>query len=557
MKDRKTRVPAWRAAALVALVSLPAALAACADREAPMGPLSPETGGPSEATYPGSPTFSFDTAGAIHRPDTSYLAYAGTSCTRYVSRSGNNNWSGRTADSAWATVAKALSRVDDGAVVCVQPGEYPSRKGETAFNGDPTAPIVLRKTPGAAGEVILYADAEDPPLVIAKDYWIVQDIVVDMRDSTDNAIRVDSAANFVTLRRVEARNSAAGAAISIRGNDVLLDSMKVHDNFRPDGEDDHGIVIREGAARVTVRRSQLWDNGGDGIQCEDYSNLAYEPYDIWLEDNRIWTTPARQGDTENAIDIKNCRRVSIRGTVSPAANASDRAGNKFFGFRERSNGTSEGAAVVIHYSANDILVENTRIWDSCAGIVVGRGEDATPIVQDLAIRRNVIFRLVSNAGTKCRGDGIRISRADRVDIYHNTLDSIPRAAFRIGADNAVTDNMENIDVWNNIVRKADYWLDVSLADVDLFSSNNNLFYNSSSDTLNFRIDGGTPVGRSSWTSSTGADGSSIVANPLFVADPLSNDYFTQSTSPARDVARNNTGSPFGGSGPDIGFLESY
>ncbi|HEX2203371.1 MAG TPA: right-handed parallel beta-helix repeat-containing protein [Longimicrobium sp.] len=552
MKDRKTGVLARRAAALLALASL----AACADLEAGTDPLSPEVGGPSLATSPGSPSYTTSTVGAVSRPGTGYLANAGTTCTRYVSTSGSDGNAGTSSSAPWATVAKALATVDNGAVVCVAPGTYSARKGETAFNGTETQPIVLRKTPGATGDVVLSAIADDPPIVISKDYWIVQDIEIDMNDRPDNGLRVDSAANYVTIRRVEVHSSAAGAAVSVRGNDVLIDDVEIHDNFRADGQDDHGIVIREAAARVTVRNSRLWDNGGDGVQCEDYSGGAYEPYDIWLEDNRIWTSSAAQGQTENAVDIKNCRRVSIRGTVSPAANASDRAGNKFYGFRARSNGTSEGAAIVIHYSANSVLVENTRIWDSCTGIAVGRGEDTSPIVQDLSIRRNVIFRLVSNSATGCKGDGIRISRADRVDIFHNTLDSIPRSAFRIGGDNTVSDPMDDVDVWNNIVRKATVWMDVNLPKVNDFASNNNLFWNSSTDLSNFRLNG-TDMSRSTWNANTGADGSSIVADPLFVADPLNNDYYTQSTSPARDVARDNTSSPYGGSGPDIGFLETY
>ncbi len=42
-----------------------------------------------------------------------------------------------------------------------------------------------------------------------------------------------------------------------------------------------------------------------------------------------------------------------------------------------------------------------------------------------------------------------------------------------------------------------------------------------------------------------------------VADPRNNDYYTQAGSPAHDAALNNTESPFGGAGPDIGFRETY
>ena len=54
-----------------------------------------------------------------------------------------------------------------------------------------------------------------------------------------------------------------------------------------------------------------------------------------------------------------------------------------------------------------------------------------------------------------------------------------------------------------------------------------------------------------------ADPHSQVADPLFVADPRNNDSYTQAGSPAHDAALNNTESPFGGAGPDIGSRETY
>jgi hypothetical protein len=59
-----------------------------------------------------------------------------------------------------------------------------------------------------------------------------------------------------------------------------------------------------------------------------------------------------------------------------------------------------------------------------------------------------------------------------------------------------------------------------------------------------------------WRSATGLDASSRHADPLFVDQPTTNDYYTRPGSPARDAAPNVVGATSCGTAPDIGFRES-
>ena len=61
-----------------------------------------------------------------------------------------------------------------------------------------------------------------------------------------------------------------------------------------------------------------------------------------------------------------------------------------------------------------------------------------------------------------------------------------------------------------------------------------------------------------WTALVVADAHSRVADPLFVPGAgTTDDYYTRPGSPARDAALEVLGESFCGSGPDIGFRESY
>jgi hypothetical protein len=502
-------------------------------------------------------------AGAQARPDTAYLGASNATCTHHVATTGSDANPGTTPATAWRTIGKALNTLSAGQTGCVHAGTYRENYNGAANHGSASAPITVKGAPGEARPVIV-ATADDPVFSISRGYWVVDGFEVDKNNTDDHALRI-SGGHHLTVRNLIIHNGRGPAGISIYGgsSDIYLDNDEVYNFHRSINglrADAHGVAILRDVTRVLVRGSRLHHNGGDGVQCQGVNDdgtpspSTADTSDVTLEDNRI------HSNVENAIDIKSCQRVSIRGSVSPD-NLGSAANNKLFSYRPTNRGTdmpgnhSGGGAIVLHYYARKILMENTRVWDACEGVGVGRQD--YPPVQDLIIRRSLFFGLVGTGvgGSDCKGHGVRITNARNVDLYHNTFDGISDRAIRLGADNGGSYASDNIDLWNNLISNAAVWIDLHRPKVTNVESRRNLFWHPDGSTGHLRLDL-APIVLSGWRSATGQDSDSVHANPLFVANPTTNDYYTQSGSPARDVALNNTGARVCGAGPDIGFRES-
>jgi hypothetical protein len=213
-----------------------------------------------------------------------------------------------------------------------------------------------------------------------------------------------------------------------------------------------GTNLTRSVETVRIEGNILKNNGGDGVQClgvnDDAGAFGGDPIDIDIVDNRVQNDPGSSPVEENGFDIKSCNRGSIRGRTPnpgealgqnskisellPTTRALDWGGGNF----------ANGDAIVVHYHARNVLIQNTRMWNVCNGIVVGRN-DATVQhkVQNVVIRRNLIFsqryKQSSANGApqdadRCRGRGIQITNADNVDLYHNTLDGAPTTALQVG-----------------------------------------------------------------------------------------------------------------------------
>jgi hypothetical protein len=503
------------------------------------------------------------TAGAQARPDISYLGAVTASCTHHVATTGSDANAGTSLAAAWRTIGKALNTLSAGQTGCVHAGTYREDYNGAANNGSASAPITVKGAPGEARPVIV-ATADDPVFSISRGYWVVDGFEVNKNNTDDHAVRV-AGGNHVTVRNVVVHDGRGPAGISIYGgsSDVYLDNNEVYNFHRTINglrADAHGVAILRDVTRVLVRGSRLHHNGGDGVQCQGVNDdgtpspSTADSSDVTLEDNRIYS------NIENAIDVKSCQRVSIRGSVSPD-NPGSAANNKLFSYRPTNRAAdmpgnhSGGGAIVLHYYARKLLIESTRIWDACEGVGVGRQD--YPPVQDLIIRRSLFFGLVgpSVGGSDCKGHGVRITNARNVDLYHNTFDGIPDRAIRLGADNGGAYVSDNFDVWNNLISNAAVWIDLHRPKVTNFESARNLFWHPDGSTSHLRLDLAA-TNLNGWRSATGQDSDSIHADPRFVANPTTNDYYTQPGSPARDVALNNTGTRSCGAGPDIGFRES-
>lgn len=448
-------------------------------------------------------------AGARRLPDVNFARSAKRGCDRYVSTAGDDSNSGRSALAAWRTIGMALRTLRAGQVGCVLPGTYEEGHNEAAHDGTAAAPIMLRRAPGSRAMPVVRPKGPVAVFHIDRDYWVLDGFDVDVNFQKVTGVRFMENAGHGVLRNSRVHNSTAGAAVYIAGRDILVEGCEIFNNFQANEQDSHGVAIVQSAARVMVRRSRIWDNGGDGIQCEDYSDAPANPEDIMLEDNRIYTTTANLGRTENAVDIKSCRYVTIRGSAPPSGRAVAR--NSFYGFALKP--TAKGEAVVIHYNAKHVLLENTLIRDACRGVSVGRGEDPQTLVESLIIRGNSVRDLRQGEG--CDGHGLLISRADHLDVYHNTLANIPRSAFRVGVNNSTGVPDRDVDFWGNAVGPAGRWLDVAAEEGRLraFASDRNRFLYAAEEAERFYV-GGRPLGLAAWRRLAGS------ASVLF-ADPRS------------------------------------
>lgn len=425
-------------------------------------------------------------AGARRLPDVSFARGAKRGCDRYVSTTGDDANSGRTARAAWRTIGMALRALRAGQVGCVLPGTYEEGQNEAAHDGTAAAPIVLRRAPGSRAMPVIRPKGPVAVLHIDRDYWVLDGLDVDVNFQKVTGVRFMENADHGVLRNCRVHNSTSGASVYVAGRDILVEGCEIFNNFQTNEQDSHGVAIVQSAARVSVRRSRIWDNGGDGIQCEDYAEAFANPEDITLEDNLIYTTPANMGRTENAVDIKSCRHVTVRGST-PIGPTGAAARNRFYGFALKP--TARGEAVVVHYNARHVLIENTHIRDACRGVSVGRGEDPNTLVEHLVVRGNLIEDL--RQGQNCDGDALLVSRAHHLDVHDNVLRNIPRAAFRAGVNNSTGVPDTDLDFWGNTVGPAARWLNLATGAGQLegFASDRNLFVGDAEVPAKFYLNG--------------------------------------------------------------------
>jgi hypothetical protein len=383
-------------------------------------------------------------------------------------------------------------------------------------------------------------------------------------DATNVAFQTEvvrvGATDHVVLRGITSQNGRGPKSFfsfSGASNSALLDSFVTDPllSGRPtpaplsgDESDHHGIEVKGTASKILIRGNDSYGHNGDSFQCGE----AAGPLDVTVESNRF------HEDEENAVDIKGCSRVTIRG-------------NKLFGYRPARPGGADGGraphgdAIVVHHStangdvpADRVLIEKNRMWDN------SRNLDLSAYVDKAVVRRNVIF---NSSTAECGMGAGMVIAAKNAEVYQNTLDNMTAQTSPppVGCHNwgdsetsalyVTPADGSRIVLWNNIVSNATRpyagWTDSSTPARDKFDARTNMF-----------PIGATTIPVGSWAK-----------DPLWVANPLVNDYYTQQGSEARDVATLIPATvsdpdaglycddPYGPEGdnliePDIGFLES-
>jgi len=475
-----------------------------------------------------------DQIGAQALPDLDFLNRIPTQIY-HVAKNGSDTNPGTQA-LPWKTIGKAATTLGPGQGVYVHTGTYYERV-TTSKAGTSSAPIWLMEAPHENVVIKGPGSSGGPFIRITQPYWIVDGFEIDAGGSQAHAVRFDGT-NHAVARNIDAHNGIGNAAIVFyKSEDSALLSSRVHEytwtesNGSP--KDSHGVLVYEDSKRILVKDNDSWGHSGDDFHCLDdtVASSTDAAVDITVERNRYGNThpggAVRPRTRENAVDIKTCRNVTVRG-------------NKMFGFRPA--GTAPGgAALVAHMNADRVLVENNRFWDN--GLAASLGSAINCCLGSVVFRRNLVFESTIDSGGS--GHGVRVGPASRFEAYHNTFHKIPNEAMRLGDDGVVNRAV----LINNIVAEAGtaihiYPQNVSTCMSCNFTSDRNLFWKA-------------PL-LSGWNN----DQTSVFKDPKFVANPSKNDYYTEPGSPARDVALHDpmfvdpAHAGYCHMGPDIGFLES-
>jgi hypothetical protein len=109
------------------------------------------------------------------------------------------------------------------------------------------------------------------------------------------------------------------------------------------------------------------------VESYDKGRDSAAPNHITIESNRF------HHDFENAVDLKTCDHVAVRG-------------NKIYGYRETVRTVTKrdprGAAIVTHMNADNILFEKNRLWDCTSAATMGA---ANGKLGNIVFRRNLVF----------------------------------------------------------------------------------------------------------------------------------------------------------------------
>jgi hypothetical protein len=523
----------------------------------------------AEISNPSSPSYPATTKS----PTSCQYTYATppTVAIKHVSPCGSATTGTGTATKPWRTLAQAFAALQAGDTLYVHdatnlPNDYTESNLRPANGGtSASARIRVMAAPNETPQVAKLGSATGVPIFhINKPWWFLDGLSIDgtgvsgaavVRVGPDHPVTTNDA-HHIVLRKLTAHNGGtAKAFVSFDGaqNSALLTSVLSENvdattgrpSFVPTNTSDHhGTEVINQSNKILLKGNDSSGHNGDSAQCGEGSDGTTAPQNLTIENNKF------HQDEENAVDLKSCHGVTIRG-------------NKFFGYAPArpyaANRAPQGDAVVVHYASPDginyypakrVLLEQNRLWDNSRSINVADRVDKS------VIRRNLIFRAsANNCGI---GAGI-YARGNQVEIYQNTLDvtvappTIPGTGCttwsnseKVGVRLAAPGAADKAVLWNNIIVRDTAHLTISTPNVD---AHNNLF-NVTPSTL---------------------PADSFIGDPLFVDDPVSNDFYTKQGSKARDNARTlpagvgdttvycddkSVGEPDLVIEPDIGFLES-
>jgi nitrous oxidase accessory protein NosD len=339
----------------------------------------------------------------------------------YVSPSGSDGAEG-SREAPFRTINRAISVAEPGDGIRVQAGEYAESiviDGK-ARAGTKQAPITLlgegrpRIVPGRSGGALVQ---------VRRPHWHIQGFEVDVRGQSRFAAIFEGNTEGAVLADSHLHHGTLGGGVTTFGGarGVTLEGNHIHD-FRKPRDDSHGVVIQATSRDIVIRDNNIHDNSGDSVQCLKPDGAGQEPArGIVIERNHL------HANGENGVDIKTCRDVIVRR-------------NRMHDFRK--SPTSAGEAVVVHYSARNVRIEDNDISKAGKGIAVGGVKDGGPDPSDVVVKGNRIRDISSAGGSD--GTGIRVENARQVRVVDNHIENTDGYGMMLGlgANGAPSQDLE-------------------------------------------------------------------------------------------------------------------
>ncbi|QRN97793.1 right-handed parallel beta-helix repeat-containing protein [Archangium violaceum] len=343
----------------------------------------------------------------------------------YVSPSGSDSAAG-SRDAPFRTISRAVKAVSPGELIRVQAGEYAESVviDGNVRAGTAKAPILLK---GERMPRLVPGKASGALVQVRKPHWRIEGFEVDVRRQPRFAVLFAGNTEGSSLAHSHLHDGKLGGGVTTHGGarGVTIERNHIH-GFRRDPDDSHGVVVQATSRDIVIRDNDIHGNSGDSVQCLKPDNASQEPArGVLIERNHL------HENGENAVDIKTCRDVVIRG-------------NRMHGFKLSK--TSKGEAVVVHYSASDVRIEDNDIAQAGRGISIG-GVKEGPNPLNVMVRGNRIRDIASDG----HGTGIRVENARKVQLLQNVIENTDSYGVMVGVG-ANKDPSEDLIVRNNDIR---------------------------------------------------------------------------------------------------------
>jgi nitrous oxidase accessory protein NosD len=433
-----------------------------------------------------------------------------------VSPTGRDTAEGSAAQ-PFQTIGKAVSVAGPGELIRVLAGTYTERiiLGPNVKAGTPEAKITLQ---GEGKPRVIPGSGVGSLVQVRRPNWIIDGFELDLRGARNFGVTFEGDVKGSVLANSELHHGAGGAGVTTHGNatGAIIENNHIHDFVKKTGDQDsHGVVVQPTSRDITVRNNDIHDNSGDSVQClgpEGFSSLP-PAKGLVVENNHFYA------NRENAVDIKTCHDVVIRS-------------NRMHRFKP--SATAKGDAVVVHYSARNVLIENNDVYDSGKGISVG-GNRQGPMPVGIVIRRNRVHDISNQNGGE--GTGIRLENSEGTVVVNNTITRVSAAALMLG--HGTGGPTQNVTVENNIIDAA---VAVSLGNQRPgMKMGFNLF------PANAQFETGSQVVGVDVFKEAARDLTSVAADAR-----LSPEFKPEAAAVDKGT---NVGLPFCGNGPDIGAVE--